>query len=457
MLSNKTDSRKKRLGGSAALALVLALSLATAGCQDSSAESVKPLKLVDGPGLPLTDTKHSRFSTAMLGEQGFVAQLNSKNDLSIAALDLAENKPTWPARTLGKYGDLAGLAVHDDALMVMGERDGVEGEEGGADRTLFMLDPATGEKRWQTEFDVNDGDLEFFQSTIVVRASNEPVTKGLDWKTGAVKWSIPNPAGAVVETIGIGNTGEEANPNRVFVSPYTDNRLLMLSEDKSMRTYDANTGALLETRQNVAGSIQSFAQDGTLYSLDDQTPVTLKAYDLAKPGEPRTIYTASGDKQPSFFVGCGAQRVCFIEDGAQSADLVAVDTAAGQQLWRTKLDSESSMANLTSTGEHIVVGDTAYTFDGKVAVKPERKSGKNTALNPIDNSTFLTFTIHAGENKGSQDSMSAPTATEISTFSTSSEKRKSLGTIPMIVEGQPSWNKNYVLLITENKAATARI
>lgn len=255
--------------------------------------------------------KNDALVASVLDDRGFVAQLDSKKSLSVAALDLATNKPAWPqARKLGRFFDLEGIFAANNALVIFGEVK--EYSNGLSHRKLFVLDPATGETKWEAEYGGEDDlDLQFFPAAIAVVSNDEAVTKGLDWQTGAVKWSI-----APIDPIhtNIMDAVHDEKPVTTSTSSH-----LVLSGAEGLRSYDANTGVLQQSLPDVdEDAFKGFVNNRiVLASGGDGMPHVLSSFDPSaaiQPATPQLMYQAPDRAWiVDDVVACGGQQLCFVE------------------------------------------------------------------------------------------------------------------------------------------------
>lgn len=441
--------RRKRRAAVTVLGVLVLVLGSVAGCgSDSDKESTegatKRVRLVDGPGAKLPKAKSD--TQAMLAadsDQGFAAVLDAKNSLWVSAIDIATNRPSWPARSLGTFRHFDALQVTEDALVVTG---GVDGQD-APNRELIMLDPATGETRWQTSYSAGPNGVMFFEAAIVVTSYPEQATLGLDWQTGATKWSIPDTAGPATAMWGV-TTGMQSRSYRPNVVLYAGSQLLIVSADQSMRSYDVTSGALQNTWQGVDIGYNGFAHDGILYGTPQNQNNVVYAYDLSTTSQPQLIHQAAEGVEVSELTSCVAGLLCIIERSQRKTELAAVKVSTGTQAWRVPVYAQFTEGDASpiAVGDYIVTGDRAYTSDGKPAIKPSDDAPANLLL-PVNNSTLLAITY--------DPESSAPGHIEV--VALPSGKRRPLGSIPFQADF-PAWNEHHLVVVTnDNTLASARI
>jgi hypothetical protein len=100
------------------------------------------------------------------------------------------------------------------------------------------------------------------------------------------------------------------------------------------------------------------AHNGRLFVRESDNGQRIVAYDLAKLGEPESLYTApTDDDEISYLVACGEQRVCFLQSAgfdAKTTQVVAVDTDRHQ--WSTPLAQSTT---LVPVGDSVLVSQNS--------------------------------------------------------------------------------------------------
>src|SRR5262249_30757087 len=146
-------------------------------------------------------------------------------------------------------------------------------------------------------FNLNEENVVFFGSVLVIGSPSEHVIQGLDWRTGKRLWSTPNLAGDHYQLTGMygqGDVGQDGFTAGGFGPNLTDHRLLQVGTDGTLRVYDAQTGQLRSTRPGVGATTDEYvAYEGTLYSVSrNNEPYRVRALDLDHPGDSRLVYAA---------------------------------------------------------------------------------------------------------------------------------------------------------------------
>lgn len=301
--------------------------------------------------------------SATIGDRAYLAWQQNDGLLKVAALDVTTGRPAWSPRTLGKYGMSGKLLALPQAALLVGYPD-----DGRAtlDHTLFVLDPATGALRWQREFDIDGGDLVFFDTILVLAGRGGTVA--LDWRTGAEVWSAPASADPVVSSFGMRTPADLGGPGGPrgdgFGPTYRDGRLLQVTAAGNLLVSDAQTGRRLAEPRPVAAPVapdgasdEILAYDGKLFVAGrSESPYRVRMTDLATADEPRVVYTApAADRAVVTLAPCGPGRICLVEAGrrADDAAVVAVDVATAEAAWRA---SAVQVERLAPAGDRVLVG-----------------------------------------------------------------------------------------------------
>ncbi|HEX2771468.1 MAG TPA: PQQ-binding-like beta-propeller repeat protein, partial [Micromonosporaceae bacterium] len=294
-----------------------------------------PLKQV-GPGLTF-DAPTRLGQSASVGDRAFVGWQQQDGLLKVAALDLRTGRPAWPARSLGRSDDWNGLIAQPQAvIMIAGHNDGRP-----LDQTLFVLDPATGQVRWERGLHMDGDELVFFDAAMVIAGSGGQTT-ALDWRTGAELWSIPAGADPPVRSFGMRLPADLGGPGAPdgygFALTHSDGRLLQLTRAGNLLVSDVRTGRKLAEPRRVAAPTRADGQTDGVLAYDErlflasstETPYRVRMTELTTASKAQVIYTAPvADRTFAFMAPCGGagRRICLTETGGdpKSVDVVAVD------------------------------------------------------------------------------------------------------------------------------------
>jgi outer membrane protein assembly factor BamB len=309
--------------------------------------------------------------TALAGDRAYGSWF-AGGTLMVAAADLETGQPAWPAKGLGKFDDSNGIMAVPHALLAIGEHtDGTV-----PDQLLFVIDPDSGEVRWELPFSINDDDLLLFEAAVVL-VTADGNSRGHDWATGRVLWEQPATADRPVTSIGM-NQPDADLPSVRGERPLRDPRLLQITAGGNLLVRDAATGALTATRAGVApsGHADYVAFGGRLYGYSLESTYRLRVSDVDGTAAPRDILTGAPEHSLARPVACGTGRVCVLDTYMGQAQVIAVDAVRGREVWRA--DAPRDPAFLTAAGARVVAtgqdrDDEAvsvlYDADGREVVR----------------------------------------------------------------------------------------
>ncbi|GAB1643410.1 PQQ-binding-like beta-propeller repeat protein [Krasilnikovia sp. MM14-A1259] len=306
------------------------------------------------PAVPFS----GHFITATVrDDRAYLASVSDDGVLGIVAADTQSGTRLWAKTAPGSAEDWERLVALPDALVALSAADDDQ-------RRLVLLDPGTGDLLWQRTVGEDDG-LLFADDTVVLVDRNQHRLVGLETRGGGkVRWELKDPAApsgsddtAVYPAGTPDDLGGPATAAGLPIAPVLDGdeHIVQIGADRSARVIDAATGKVLSLpRQSVADpDDQVLAYDGRLIVAESDDARRIVAYDLAKLGEPRVLYTAP-DTNTRFthLTPCDADGVCFVQttnSDAHTARVVAVNAAEGGRRWERPL---------ADTGNLVPVGDS---------------------------------------------------------------------------------------------------
>ncbi|BFU42016.1 PQQ-binding-like beta-propeller repeat protein [Krasilnikovia sp. MM14-A1004] len=300
------------------------------------------------PAVPVT----SSFAAATVrGDRAFFASVSDDGTLGVVAADTATGERLWGSPAAGTAEGWERFVALPDALVAVSAEDDDH-------RRMVLLDPGTGKLLWERLIGGDDTVL-FAGDTVVLADREEDRLLGLDVRgRGRTRWELPNPtdsSGPQDTTILAATTPDDlavsaSTTGTPFAEPFDDDRrIVQVAEDRSARVIDAGTGAVLvPSRQSVADPDDPvLAHDGRLIVAESDDAHRIVAYDLAKLGEPRVLYTApDDDTRFEHLTPCGTDRVCAVQTAhsdAKTAQVVAVDVAEGGRRWARALADTNSL------------------------------------------------------------------------------------------------------------------
>jgi outer membrane protein assembly factor BamB len=329
--------------------------------------------------------------SAVTGDSVFTAWRATDERVGVLGADLRTGKRRWRVASLGSFNELRGvIALPGAVLVIVGRstRDKIE-------LTAMVLDPATGEKRWQFPYRVAD-DLIYYDDVLIQQLAATGETIAYDWSTGTVRWELPATADRPDRTLGMYVAADAQRIGR-FGIPLTfiDHRLVQVMRSGAVHIRDAGSGRLTQTRTAGAGSdYPPFAYDGRLYSVEQTSGDShyhLRVTALTGPPDSTIVHTGS---LLGAFAPCDQDRVCVTDGtGDGGSQLTAIDVTDGRPAWRVA--TVGGAQSILALGAGILVegpgGQALYSADGKqLAAAPN-------GLGRIDSDSLLMLPA-AGKN-----------------------------------------------------------
>ncbi|GIG61435.1 hypothetical protein Lfu02_58070 [Longispora fulva] len=405
--------------------------LALTGCDpflvgdDPPAATLKP---VAGPGVRVAAEEYV-VRTRIQGDRGYAAWITDAG-VQVVGIDLATNTLAWSAHELGSAKEVTSLMALPDALVLTTHR--FSRQDGSADGVV-VLDPASGATRWMADYDSTTDGVTFYPDAVVLGSRKARTTRGLDWRTGATRWTIPDPATGKVRQLSV-TTGE---PSALVPDPL----LYLVGDDRVLRSYDVRTGKATAT-VTLPGGFESPTVVGrtlvaTRPSGDPGTQVMIADLDGARP--PRSMHQIEGKRRVSVLAGCGAGRICLAEDGAGGvAELRAFDASSGQQLWRAQAPRDPH-TSLAMAGDRVVYAGSVFAPDGRTLHRgADAADGTYSSLGRASDARLVGLSARIGRFPVS------PVATEVAWVSPADGARRVLGSVSAS-PGSCSWSDRFLL------------
>ena len=353
-----------------------------------------------GPKIVISQDQTSTASTAELtsirGDRAYVA-VAKDNDVQIGAIDLAKGVKLWDLRAVGvRAGQWTDLTAVAGGLVLRGEAS--SGEPG----RLVVLDPDTGERRWDREVEDSDT-VVFSQETLVLSSEKAHVTLGLDWTRGTQRWSEPDPTSSTgsetVTSVLAVEPADLAGPSwfgATLASPDAPQgrSLLQLTSGRQLIVRDPATGRQRRTLRSVGDGYGTkyLAYDGKFYSAGSGEAYRIDEFDTVKGGTQVTVYQAQDDHSPTAMAPCGEKRICVLETvGGTSQNLVVIDVAKRAELWHTAVKDATTVIPV---GEHILVtdgSDQSWLFDATGTLVLDEDHRNDTIGVRISSGSALLF------------------------------------------------------------------
>lgn len=307
-------------------------------------------------------------TTAISGGTAYALWEAADGTTHVAGTDLRTGAERFPAHALGTFSRLNVLRALPKAVVV--------DVQDSAGRTLHVLDPATGEQRW--ELPVADGDdLVYYANDLVHMTVKTGETRALDWATGYETWREPPGADPATRTLGMRLEAE--GPEDAFSDP----RLIQLTRDNSMILRTAATGQRGPTAPvPMARESTVLAYEGTLYTgrllqlpgaRKDWSSYLITETDLGASATSRSVYTGPAGRGLRALAPCGPGRVCVLDTADSQAQVAAIDVSTGTQQWR--VDAPSSTFALEQSGKWVLAvggrSNALFDADGRQVLAPE--------------------------------------------------------------------------------------
>lgn len=334
--------------------------------------------------------------TSVAADRAFLAWLDG-NRLEVIGADARTGEEHWRHTMSGRFEQWAWIQGYPEVLLVAAYVPGA-----AEPRPIYALDPATGAERWRYDFHGNDV-IWVFDEMVVLADNEADRLVGLDPKTGERRWTLDNPRNEYDYTdaeVYSARTEEDldgpaaADGRALALVPDDDYRLVQIGSDRRARVIDARSGKVLTERGNVGELTDKYlVYDGRLFVVGSGGGYQVVAYDLAKLGEPRSIYRAPDERRSLLQIQpCGPDRVCLLDSRsaeAESVEVAAVDAAGGGQLWR---EPEPGADVLVGVGDRVLVarssGEAAWALRDDRGGELIRREG--TAVR-LDAGNVLSF------------------------------------------------------------------
>ena len=325
-----------------------------------------------GVGSPIPYGGRPRFAmTAISDGQVFTGWQDEDGTIKVSAADLHTGRQSWPARSPGKFSDFGGILAVPRALLLS-----VEHNDGtNPDRTMYIYDPATGEKRWELPYDVAD-DLVFQDDVLIHMVAATGLTRAFTWATGEPRWSLVAGADRPIRSLGVHVPGDEDRGGRYGLPiDFEQDHFVQVTKAGKAQTRSVANGEVLATATIPAPAGSSgdtlVAYDNWLYDyeLTADGSYRIRASRLDVPGASAIVYSGPAGHHFGGMAPCGPQRICVLDGGKsdETVMLTALDAASRRMLWQVEAP-ESADTVLSLHGRSLVSGggETAlYDKDGK--------------------------------------------------------------------------------------------
>ena len=299
--------------------------------------------------------------TAIQGDRAYLAW-QREDTLEVIGVDLERRAELWRRPMPGPSEQWAGLTALPTAIVVRAHNTGLD-----EPRAFYVLDPGTGDVRWQRDTHGEDS-LLYTPDVIVLTDRIGHALRGLDLRTGIQLWEKPLPKDQYdydnVAVFRVTTDRRLAGPatldgSSTDIDP-DEHRIVLIGMDRVMRVYDVRDGQMLAERGNVGAPDDFYlAYGGRLFAASKDNGYRIDSYDLTRPGEPRSVYTVPQETRRLLDLApCGEDRLCALDVAnfdAESTELVAINTVDGGQLWRRP---NPAGERLVTIGDRVMVTTT---------------------------------------------------------------------------------------------------
>jgi hypothetical protein len=437
-------ARSRAAMAAAAVLVVLAGTGAVLDRRHSDAEPILPattpsrIRGLAPVGEPLRIGEGRMWNGARISGDRVIGWIRAEDgSQETVAVDARTGRTLW--RITGRESFHQGVAATSKAVILLREiTPQSESSDEPADRLLLFHDPATGAKRWELRHTDRD-QLVLHEDVLVRMVHDTRAIEAYDLVGGRRLWS--EPAGAdrpkLISGMRIGSDNSEEHsgttsalfrPDAAKAFPFTDDRVVDLSEYGRITVRDIHTGKVRSVARGRAGAEELLAYEGDIYT-------TLRpgggAFSITTPDNVLYQREIPWENGPHF--PCGPDRLCVPElreltPEKREGRILMIDTRTGTLIRTSRAvprfgnDSTRLGHILTSgTGDK---GTTLYDENGQARYSDDGIGGF------ADNGNAITLTRDAGDGRF--------TVRGVSNIDYRAAK---LGVIPEI-SGRCDWNED---------------
>jgi len=291
----------------------------------------------------------SSFTDAeVIGKRIYFAGSQSQSGaIGVVAIDQDAAKPAWSSLDAGSAERWESMTALPGGVALLSASDAT------GSRQLVILDAEDGHRSWARAIG-SDDDVYFVGDMAVLADNAGHQLLGLRLDNGRNAWTTAYPKTTLGTTTSIfvatspNDLNGPATVGGRALNPDTgDNRIILVSADRSARVIDASTGVVKGLAQGVGDTNDELvAYDGQLIVRQSHGTQQIARYRLDKLGEPTVLYTAKAEgNQLQHLTPCG-DRVCFVEETGyegSSATVTAVDLDNGRRAWSKALPDATGL------------------------------------------------------------------------------------------------------------------
>jgi RNA polymerase sigma-70 factor (ECF subfamily) len=307
--------------------------------------AVVPLHQV-GPGVAYGPGGLAGQPLTVIGQgRAFATWQQSDSTPVIVAIDLQSGEQVWRHHE-EPVGACRTLSGSDEVLLCRYQK------AGSAAQQVIAFDSAGGDVLWRFPLSRH---LMRFGDVVVIDGDQDLI--GLNLRTGEKIWTVA--AGPIEDTqitpmMSSSASGWATEP----AEGWADHRLAIMNVNGRLRFVNTDSGAVtFESTVTTAGRLDSLAAvDGTAFAGDGA-----KLHSVSASGQ-TVVHTVPAGRTLIRATPCGAGHLCVAEQGPQRYDLVIVDVAKKQPLWRVNTTAVP-FGNANSGFYFITAGSQVQVFD----------------------------------------------------------------------------------------------
>ncbi|MEU4687846.1 PQQ-binding-like beta-propeller repeat protein [Actinoplanes sp. NPDC023714] len=446
----RRGDRRRRTRAALAVAAVVILVLAGAGIVRQT-RHVTPILPATTParvrgmepvGEPLRTSAVEFWNGARIAGS-HVAAMTSGVRATLSGLDAATGKQAWTSIVLPRTSRIDGFIATPRALILKN------------DPVLQFSDPANGLLRW--ELPLGRGDRIELHVDVIARITGDTrAVEGYDIVTGQRLWSAP--AGPD-RPDRLGGMRTAADPNEISASgnspfsfmnatkafPFTDDRLIVVTEKGTVMIRDVRTGELRATvPAKATGEGDVIGYEGMVYTSGPGRGILATSTDPGS-GPPALVHRGANEG----YLPCGPDRLCVFEsrsltEWTHGSYLLVIDATTGRVLRETPAPGgwQVNSARLGRIVQSGMAGAGHFTAilgdDGALLAEVPGVGGF------IDDGNVLSLVRDNATGRFTAVSTSAVDG-----------RRTELGTMPEI-SGRCDWNAEYLTCPTGSELWTWR-
>ncbi|WP_433830759.1 hypothetical protein ACQP2E_11685 [Actinoplanes sp. CA-015351] len=325
---------------------------------------------------PVVPVSSAWSDATVSGDRIYFASSDTKGAVGVTAIDGHSPQPFWSSTAAGTAKRWTGMMALPWGVMITG----TTGVKATPKRTV-VLGSEQGQLLWDILLGTDDQMIYGKDVAVHVDVAGHQLI-GLDAATGSELWRLPDLSDTGTRTLPISApedlTGPSSGRGRPFSPAFTDQRLVQINADHSVRLVDMSSGTVGKSWQTGAvADDEVYAHNGQLIIRESGNVQRVVAYDLTT-GSPNLLYTAEPDTELTGLAPCGDDLVCFVKTvgGAKEQTVVRL-SLTGAAAWESA--ALTGIIRVFPIGNTVIVqsetnttllddkGATSWTHPGSVA------------------------------------------------------------------------------------------